>query len=110
MAADILGLVESPLVGDFVLQNDFFGMSAMTEQRYRCHQHSQHRHRQRDWGKIRTLSGMLGVLVQFSQFVGHDNSYPALYSMDGRVSRTVVMLLQDAIYDHKLNCRFGHQE
>ena len=71
MAPDILGLIVGPLIGDLVLQDNFFGMGAMAEQRDGGHQHGQHRHGEGDGGEVGMLTCVFGMLVQFVEFFGH---------------------------------------
>jgi len=54
------------MVGDLVLQNDFFGMGAMAEQRHGCHQDGHHRYGSVT-GARSDAPGVFGVFFQFGE-------------------------------------------
>ncbi len=69
-AAYFFGLVVSPLVSRFRLQHNFFGVGAVSEQRYSGDKHRENRHGHRDRREI-VLSGLFGMLFEFAKILSH---------------------------------------
>jgi hypothetical protein len=70
-AADFLALVIGPLIGGARLQQDFLGVSAVTEQSDGGDNHGENRHGQCDGGEAGFVRAFFRVFFEFAEFIGH---------------------------------------
>ena len=77
-AANILRLIIGPAVRCQSLQDDFFGMRAVAQQRRHRDQHSHNGHGERNWREFGIFLGVLSVLLEFGEFFGHCPTLPSL--------------------------------